>query len=137
MQMESRAELPAEETALRARVSQRMALLNGLDPVIHQPTRLRLMALLAWSQDALRFQVLAEQLHLSKSLLSGHLTTLHRAGFFDGCAVAGVVVFGAIGAALLGNLCTLLRTIVEAVLVTLAVVAFFDWLGLTALAGLH
>ena len=81
MQMESRSDLTAEEAALRARVAQRMALLDGLDPVIHQPTRLRLMALLAQSQGALRFQTLAELLHLLASNLSIHLTILARAGF--------------------------------------------------------
>lgn len=80
MSQEPQQHLTADES-MRNAVAQRIAHLDALDPVIHQPTRLYLMAVLAWSQDAVRFQTLAEQFHLSKSLLSTHLTTLHRAGF--------------------------------------------------------
>lgn len=80
MDMEPRPE-PIADEATRNAVAQRIEQLEVLDPIIHQPTRLRLMARLAQSEEAVRSQALAGQLQVQASLLSMHLTTLHRAGF--------------------------------------------------------
>ncbi len=50
------------------------------DPVIHAPTRLQLVAMLAVVEDA-EFSVLREALEVSDAVLSKHLKVLGEAGY--------------------------------------------------------
>ncbi len=52
------------------------------DPLIHEPARLSIMALLAPS-GALGFQFIRESVKLSESALSKHLTALSRVGYVE------------------------------------------------------
>lgn len=56
-----------------------MSSLN-LDPVIHAPNRLEICALLAPLEDA-EFRLLREELNVSDSVLSKHLSQLEAAGY--------------------------------------------------------
>ena len=51
-----------------------------LDPIIHAPARLQIMAVLAGVQDA-EFAVLREAVQVSDSVLSKHLAQLAEAGY--------------------------------------------------------
>ncbi len=51
-----------------------------LDPVIHAPARLQIMAVLAGVQDA-EFSLLRETVEVSDSVLSKHLAHLMEAGY--------------------------------------------------------
>jgi DNA-binding MarR family transcriptional regulator len=53
---------------------------NGLDPVIHAPARLQIMAVLAGVEDA-EFALLRETTQVSDSVLSKHLAQLADAGY--------------------------------------------------------
>lgn len=53
---------------------------NGLDPLIHAPARLRLMAILAGVDDA-EFSALRGHLEVSDSVLSKHLSALSEARY--------------------------------------------------------
>ena len=53
-----------------------------LDPVIHAPTRLAIVALLAPLKDA-EFGHVRDKLELSDSALSKQITQLHDAGYVD------------------------------------------------------
>jgi DNA-binding MarR family transcriptional regulator len=53
---------------------------NGLDPVIHAPARLQIMAVLAGVEDA-EFALLRETTQVSDSVLSKHLAQLSDAGY--------------------------------------------------------
>ncbi|MEG3164907.1 transcriptional regulator [Sphingomonas sp. PB2P19] len=52
----------------------------GLDPVIHPPARLQIMAVLCEVQDA-EFAMLRETTGVSDSVLSKHLAALAEAGY--------------------------------------------------------
>jgi DNA-binding MarR family transcriptional regulator len=54
----------------------------GFDPVIHQPVRLRIMAMLCGlgRAEAVDFSTLKESLDLTEGNLGAHLTTLENAG---------------------------------------------------------
>jgi DNA-binding MarR family transcriptional regulator len=52
----------------------------GLDPIIHAPARLQIMAVLAGVQDA-EFAVLRDTVQVSDSVLSKHLAQLAEAGY--------------------------------------------------------
>ena len=54
--------------------------MNGLDPVIHAPARLQIMAVLAGVEDA-EFALLRETTQVSDSVLSKHLAQLSDAGY--------------------------------------------------------
>src|SRR5262249_40824813 len=70
------AEIPADLQAI-------MAHLDALDPFIHQPTRLHLLAVLAKQSEAISFQTLLERLRLRSSALSMQITLLERAGMLE------------------------------------------------------
>ena len=53
-----------------------------LDAVIHPPNRLRICALLSPLEEA-EFQVLREELDVSDSVLSKHLSQLEQAGYLS------------------------------------------------------
>lgn len=55
----------------------------GFDPVIHQPVRLRIMALLCGlgRADAIDFSTLKDSLELTEGNLGAHLTTLENTGY--------------------------------------------------------
>lgn len=52
----------------------------ALDPIIHAPVRLSIMAMVA-ATERVDFRLLAQQLEVSDSLLSKHLLTLESAGY--------------------------------------------------------
>ncbi len=52
----------------------------GLDPIIHAPARLQIMAVLAGVQDA-EFALLRDTVQVSDSVLSKHLAQLAEAGY--------------------------------------------------------
>lgn len=56
--------------------------MDGFDSVIHQPVRLRIMALLCnlGRADAIDFSTLKESLDLTEGNLGAHLSTLESAG---------------------------------------------------------
>ena len=56
--------------------------MGGFDNVIHQPVRLRIMAMLCSlaRTDAIDFSTLKESLELTEGNLGAHLTTLENAG---------------------------------------------------------
>lgn len=54
--------------------------MKGLDPVIHAPARLQLMALLT-NADDMEFATARELLEVSDSVLSKHLSQLAEAGY--------------------------------------------------------
>ncbi|HEX9766253.1 MAG TPA: transcriptional regulator [Nitriliruptorales bacterium] len=54
--------------------------LPELDPIIHQPTRLRIMALLHRNRDA-AFTWVRDTLKLTDGNLNSHATRLERAGY--------------------------------------------------------
>lgn len=54
--------------------------MSEVDPVIHQPTRLRIMMLLSGVQSA-DFTFLTGALALTKGNLSSHMNQLERAGY--------------------------------------------------------
>ncbi len=54
--------------------------MSALDPVIHAPTRLQIMAVLAGVQDA-EFALLRDTVQVSDSVLSKHLAQLSEAGY--------------------------------------------------------
>jgi len=56
--------------------------MSEVDPIIHQPTRLRIMMLLSGVQSA-DFTFLAETLALSKGNLSSHMNQLEKAGYIE------------------------------------------------------
>jgi DNA-binding MarR family transcriptional regulator len=53
---------------------------TGIDPLIHPPTRLRLMAMLSAVSEA-EFATLRDRLDVSDSVLSKHISTLANAGY--------------------------------------------------------
>ena len=55
---------------------------NGFDEVIHAPTRLSIVSLLA-ATDWVEFKVVRDAVGLSDSALSKQLTTLEEAGYVD------------------------------------------------------
>jgi len=57
--------------------------MSGFDAVIHQPVRLRIMALLCslGRADAIDFRTLKDSLDLTEGNLGAHLTTLENAGY--------------------------------------------------------
>jgi len=54
--------------------------LAGLDPVVHEPTRLRICAFLAPLEEA-EFGALREELAVSESVLSKHFSRLEAEGY--------------------------------------------------------
>lgn len=56
--------------------------MDGFNPVIHQPVRLRIMALLSalGRADSIDFSTLKESLDLTEGNLGAHLSTLESAG---------------------------------------------------------
>jgi DNA-binding MarR family transcriptional regulator len=74
---------PVPGVELPADIQTMMAHANMLDPLVHQPTRLRLLVLLAKQQQAVRIQTLIEQLRLNTSNLSLHLARLRVAGLIE------------------------------------------------------
>ncbi|HEX6487634.1 MAG TPA: transcriptional regulator [Candidatus Dormibacteraeota bacterium] len=57
-------------------------MITSLDPLIHAPARLAIMAMLAAS-DWMEFRLLREETGLSDSALSKQLTTLESAGYIQ------------------------------------------------------
>jgi DNA-binding MarR family transcriptional regulator len=55
---------------------------SGLDPIIHAPARLQIMAVLAGVQDA-EFALLRDTVQVSDSVLSKHLAQLAEAGYIS------------------------------------------------------
>jgi DNA-binding MarR family transcriptional regulator len=57
--------------------------MDGFDTVIHQPVRLRIMAMLCslGRAEAIDFSSLKESLELTEGNLGAHLTTLENAGY--------------------------------------------------------
>lgn len=53
-----------------------------IDPLIHQPARLSIMAALAAAQE-IEFATLRDLIHLSDSLLSRYTRTLEEAGYLE------------------------------------------------------
>ncbi|MBB6475293.1 transcriptional regulator [Sphaerisporangium rubeum] len=53
---------------------------HGLDPLIHTPVRLSIMAALA-AADRVEFRFLRDTIEVSDSLLSKHMLTLEEAGY--------------------------------------------------------
>ena len=53
---------------------------EGFDPIIHSPVRLRLCAML-FAVESATFTVLREELDVADSVLSKHISTLRRAAF--------------------------------------------------------
>jgi DNA-binding MarR family transcriptional regulator len=53
---------------------------TGIDPLIHPPARLRLMATLSAVSEA-EFATVRDRLHVSDSVLSKHISTLADAGY--------------------------------------------------------
>lgn len=56
--------------------------MSEVDPVIHQPTRLRIMMLLSGVRSA-DFTFLAGALALTKGNLSSHMNQLEKAGYIE------------------------------------------------------
>ncbi|MER6049210.1 transcriptional regulator [Streptomyces sp. BHT-5-2] len=56
--------------------------MDGFDATIHAPNRLRICALLDTAAEA-EFAVVQEQLHVSASVLSKHVTVLMEAGYVE------------------------------------------------------
>ena len=54
--------------------------MNGLDPVVHPPARLQIMAVLSEVQEA-EFALLRQMTNVSDSVLSKHLSALGEAGY--------------------------------------------------------
>jgi DNA-binding transcriptional ArsR family regulator len=54
----------------------------NLDPVIHAPTRLQIMSLLAAATDA-EFSFVRDSLEISDSVLSKHASALEAAGYVE------------------------------------------------------
>ncbi|GIH91388.1 transcriptional regulator [Planobispora siamensis] len=54
----------------------------GLDPVIHAPVRLQIVALLAAAEEA-EFAFVRDQVEVSDSVLSKHASALEAAGYVD------------------------------------------------------
>ena len=57
--------------------------MSGFDNVIHQPVRLRIMAMLSslGRTDSIDFSTLKDSLELTEGNLGAHLTTLENAGY--------------------------------------------------------
>jgi DNA-binding transcriptional ArsR family regulator len=70
----------------------RVAPASDLDPVIHQATRLRLVALLARNRE-LTFGAMREALGLTEGNLGAHLARLQEAGYVEARAVLAGVSF--------------------------------------------
>lgn len=56
--------------------------MSEVDPIIHQPTRLRIMMLLSGVQSA-DFTLLTGALALTKGNLSSHMNQLEKAGYIE------------------------------------------------------
>ena len=56
--------------------------MRHIDPVIHQPTRLRIMMLLS-GVDSADFTFVTETLSLTKGNLSSHMNQLEKAGYIE------------------------------------------------------
>jgi|SRR5579871_1365207 len=72
---------PGDE--IPADIQTRMAHIDALDPFIHQPTRLLLLAYLAKQHEAVSFQTLLERLQMRRSNLSIQLKLLEQKGLLD------------------------------------------------------
>jgi DNA-binding MarR family transcriptional regulator len=71
------------ERQLPASIQTMMAHLDALDPVIHQPTRFRLLAFLAQQPEAVSYQTVTERLHLRYTTLGMQIKHLEAAGLVE------------------------------------------------------